>query len=309
MTDKSPSLAVRLGNLEMKNPVIAASGTFAYASEMDPVFPWEQLGAVVCKGLSLAPQAGNPTPRLVPTPAGMLNSIGLQNVGLDAFRQRWLPGLRRRQCLIVANVFGNSIEDYVRLATELSAEEGIAAIELNLSCPNVQHGRLFGRDPDSVFLLTRQVRSASPGIPLWVKLPPDSPDLIASCKAAEKAGASALTISNTFPGMAIDLDALRPALPRRHGGLSGPAIRPIILRLVDLILPQVSVPVIACGGVCRVEDALEYLSIGARAVQVGTAHFVDPRASLRIVRGMQKFLARRGFPDMESFIGCVPRHA
>ena len=307
MTDSAPPLTVRLGSLELKNPVIAASGTFAYASELDSLVPWHKLGAVVCKGISLKPQPGNPTPRMVPTAAGMINSIGLQNMGLDRFIKEQLPRLHGRDTHVVANIFGQSIDEYVQLASCLSQQEALAALELNLSCPNVQHGRLFGRDPDSVYLLIRQVRSVAPNTPLWIKLPPDSPDLLASCKAAQKAGASALTIANTYPAMSIDLDALRPSLPRRHGGLSGPALRPIILRLVDMILDQVNIPIIACGGVCRAEDALEYLALGACAVQVGTAHFADPRSSLRMVRDLQKFLVRRGFPDMESFIGCVPR--
>lgn len=307
MKPPAPSLSVRLGTLELKNPIIAASGTFAYASELDCVVPWGELGAVVCKGLSLQPRPGNPSPRVFPTTAGMLNSVGLQNVGLDCFLKERLPLMKGRGTHIIVNIFGESPEEYGQLALALAEAGGISALELNLSCPNIRHGHLFGRDPQSVSHLTGLVRKEVPGTPIWVKLPPDCPELPDVCQAAESAGADALTISNTIPGMAVDLNALRPALPRRHGGLSGPAIRPIILRLVDMALSRVSIPIVACGGVCRAEDALEYLAIGARAVQMGTAHFADPRASWNTVRGLSRFLARRGFPDMETFIGCVPR--
>ena len=279
----------QVGSLELKNPVLTASGTFGYGLEYDPYFDIAQLGGICTKGLSLEPRDGNPPQRIAETPAGMLNAIGLANIGVEAFCHHKLPQLRERGVTVVANIFASSVEDFVRLAERLDRETGVHAIELNVSCPNVREGGIeFGKDPDLCGEVTRAVR-ASTRLPVWVKMSPEAGDLVAVARACERAGADALTAINTIRGMAIDSTTMRVRLANRTGGLSGPAIRPIALRIVWDLVGAVDIPVVGIGGIVNASDAVEFLLAGAVAVQVGTASFQDPRASLRVAEGIAAY--------------------
>jgi dihydroorotate dehydrogenase (NAD+) catalytic subunit len=298
------SLAIPVGNLTLRNPVLTASGCFGYGLEYDDFFDVSELGGICTKGLSLHPRHGNPPERIAETPAGMLNAIGLANVGVEAFCRDKLPTLRERGVTVVANIFASSVEDFVQITERLNAETGVAAIELNVSCPNVTHGGIeFGKDPRMAAEVTRAVRDAT-RLPLWVKMSPEAGDIVAVARACADAGADALTAINTIRGMSIDVEQRKLRLANRTGGFSGPALRPVALRIVWDICGAVSIPVIAIGGVSTTRDAIEFMLAGASAVQVGTANFVDPAASKRVLDGLRVYCSERGI-DATTLIGAA----
>jgi dihydroorotate dehydrogenase (NAD+) catalytic subunit len=298
------SLAVKVGGLTLKNPVLTASGCFGYGLEYDDFYDVSTLGGICTKGLSLHPRAGNPPERICETPAGMLNAIGLANVGVEAFCKEKLPILRERGVTVCANIFASSVADFVTITEQLNEETGIAAIELNVSCPNVTHGGIeFGREPRLCAEVTRAVRAAT-RLPVWVKMSPEAGDIVAVAKACEDAGADAITAINTIRGMSLDVEQKKLRLANRTGGFSGPALRPIALRIVWEIAGSVSIPVIAIGGIGTTRDALEFILAGASAVQVGTANFVDPCAAKKVLDGLKAHCESRGV-DAQSLIGSA----
>jgi len=281
-------LSVQIGALRLANPVVAASGTFGYGVEFAHLVDLNRLGGIVVKGLSLRPMNGAPAPRLCETPGGMLNAVGLQNVGVRAFVAQKLPALRAYRAAVVANVFGQTQEEYVEVVRVLEDAEGLAAYELNISCPNVAcGGAQYGSDPQMTADVVAAVRKASRR-PLWVKLSPNVTDIAAIARAAEGAGADALTVANTYTAMSVDYRTRKSRLGNLTGGLSGPAIKPITLRLVYETSRAVQIPVLGLGGIEKLEDVLEYLVVGASAVQIGTSNFVDPRTCARLVEGLEK---------------------
>jgi dihydroorotate dehydrogenase (NAD+) catalytic subunit len=286
-------LSVQIGALRLRNPILAASGTFGYGLEFAHLVDLNCLGGFVTKGLSREPIEGAPAPRLYPTASGMLNAVGLQNVGVRAFVTEKLPVLRKFDTAVIANVFGYTIEDYVEVIRVLEDAEGLAGYELNISCPNVKKGGMqFGSDPTCVAEVVGAARKAAAKRPLWVKLSPLVTDIGLIARAAEEAGADALTVANTYPAMAIDFRSGKSLLGNPTGGLSGPAIKPITLKLVWETKKAVKTPIIGLGGIESVEDVLDYLAVGASAVQVGTASFTDPRASQRLAGTLTKVLLR-----------------
>jgi len=289
------TLAVTLGPLSLKNPITTASGTFGYGLEFADFVDLAAIGGLCTKGLSLRPHAGNPPPRICETPSGMLNAIGLQNVGIEAFLSEKLPKLRAVGATVIANVWGDLEEDYVTVVRALEGAEGIAAVELNISCPNVlQGGMLFGNSPALTRSLVGKVRAAT-ARPLIVKLSPNAPDLVESAKAAREGGADVLSLVNTFVGMAIDPVTARPRISFGTGGLSGPAIRPLAVRMVYQVAKALpGVPLMGIGGIADLSDVLEFLAAGATAVQVGTANFKDPGVSQRLVTELSAYCAERG---------------
>jgi len=286
-------LSVKIGALRLRNPILAASGTFGYGLEFAHLVDLNRLGGFVTKGLSREPIEGAPAPRLYPTPSGMLNAVGLQNVGVRAFVAEKLPVLRKFDTAVIANVFGYTLEDYVEVICVLEDAEGLAGYELNVSCPNVKKGGMqFGSDPTCIAEVVNAARKAAAKRPLWVKLSPLVTNIGLIAKAAEESGADVLTVANTYPAMAIDFRTGKSRLGNPTGGLSGPAIKPITLRLVWETKKAVKTPVIGLGGVETVEDVLEYLAVGASAIQVGTASFAEPRASERLIDALTKVLER-----------------
>jgi dihydroorotate dehydrogenase (NAD+) catalytic subunit len=275
--------------LRLRNPIIAASGTFGYGTEFAHLVDLNRLGGLVVKGLSREPMEGAPAPRLIETPSGMLNAVGLQNVGVRAFVAEKLPTLRKIATAVLANVFGTCLDDYIEVLKILEDSDGLAGYELNISCPNVKKGGMqFGGDPSQVAEVVGAARKVTRKRPLWVKLSPLVADIGLIARAAAEAGADALTVANTYPAMAVDFRTGKSRLGNLTGGLSGPAIKPITLKLVWEVRKSVEIPIIGLGGIEKVEDVLEYLSIGAAAVQVGTASFVDPRTTQGLVEGLQK---------------------
>ncbi|MBI5184397.1 MAG: dihydroorotate dehydrogenase [Nitrospinae bacterium] len=298
-------LSVEIAGLRFRNPVWTASGTFGYGLEFSPYLDLNQLGAIVVKGLSLKPSKGNPPPRTVETPAGMLNSIGLQNVGVDAFLKEKLPQLRKFDTHVIANFYGNSFEEYEETAGKLSQAEGISALEMNISCPNVKEGNLpFGRDPKVIEELVGRVRKAVK-LPLIVKLSPNTSDIKSAARSAEQGGADALSAINTLIGMSVDVRTKKPRLAKITGGLSGPAIRPVAVRMVWEAASAVKIPVIGIGGIVSAEDALEFMIVGAKAVQIGTANFLDPAASVKIIEGLRDFCEKEQVERVRDLIGAV----
>jgi dihydroorotate dehydrogenase (NAD+) catalytic subunit len=293
--------------LRLRNPILAASGTFGYGVEFAHLVDLNRLGGLVVKGLSREPMEGAPPPRLCETPSGMLNAVGLQNVGVRAFVAQKLPALRKYDTAVLANVFGYCLEDYVEVIRILEDAEGLAGYELNISCPNVKKGGMqFGNDPSQVAEVVEAARKAAVRRPLWVKLSPLVANIGLIAQAAESAGADALTVANTFPAMAIDTRTQKSCLGNLTGGLSGPAIRPITLRLVWETQKAVKIPVVGLGGIETVEDVLQYLFVGASAVQVGTASFTDPRVSERLARALTKALVRLKASNINEIRGIVP---
>ena len=300
-----PAMSVEVGSLKLRNPVMTASGTFGYGEEFSQYVDLEKIGAFVTKGLSLKPRAGNPTPRIVETPGGMLNAIGLQNVGIDAFIQKKVPFLRSVNTPAIANFFGYTPDEYAELAARLDAIPEVAALEVNISCPNVKQGGIvFGTDPNCAASVVAACRAATKKT-LIVKLSPNVTDIVEMAQACEAAGADALSVINTLTGMAVDLERRRPVLANITGGLSGPAIKPIALRMVWQVAKAVKVPVIGIGGIMSATDALEFILAGATAVQVGTASFVNPAAAQEIAEGMEQWMAERGIADIKSLIGAL----
>ncbi len=300
-----PDLAVSIGSLRLRNPVMTASGTFGYGQEFVPFMNLSRLGGVVSKGLSPAPRRGNPPARIVETPSGMLNTIGLQNVGVDAFIAEKLPALAGYDTAVVANVFGESVDEYVEVCRKLDDAPGVAAIELNVSCPNVDKGGIvFGNDARALAEVTGACRRTT-RLPLWVKLSPNVTDITETARAAESVGADALSLVNTFLGMAIDVDRRRPVLRKISGGLSGPAIRPMAVWLTWKVHQAVNIPLIGMGGIGTARDALEFILAGATAVQVGTANFVDPAAAIGVLEGLEAYLTRHGIATITELVGAL----
>jgi len=284
---------VQVGALRLRNPIITAAGTCGYGVEFSHLVDFGQIGGLVTKGISRRPIEGAPAPRLAETASGMLNAVGLQNIGVEAFVKEKLPVLQKYNTHVLVNVFGTCLEEYVEVIERLEEVEGVSAYELNISCPNVREGGMqFGSDPALVEGVVGATRKAAKRRPLWVKLMPLVTDIAMIARAAESAGADALTVANTYPAMAIDVRTGKSRLGNLTGGLSGPAVKPITLRLVWLVAQAVKIPVLGLGGIETPEDVLEYLAVGATAVQVGTASFSDPRASERIARGLGTALKR-----------------
>ena len=290
--------------LQLSNPVMTASGTFGNGLEYVKVFDIQRLGAIVSKAITLRPRQGNPQPRIAEAAAGMINSIGLQNIGVDAIIRDVAPIWATWRVPVIANIAGESVGDYVELARRLDAVPGISGLELNISCPNVASGLEFGSDPPAAAELTRAVRGQT-DLPLLVKLTPNVSDIVAIARAVAEAGADALTLINTFPAMSIDVKARRPALGWGSGGLSGPALKPIALRMVYKVASALDVPIIGCGGITCGRDAIEYIMAGATAVQVGTATFLNPRAPLDILAGIEEFLRDEGVEDLRELVGTA----
>jgi len=298
-------MSLDIAGIRLKNPVIAASGTFGYGLEFEKYIDLNLIGGISVKGLSVKPRQGNPTPRIVETPSGMLNAIGLQNIGIDAFIKDKMPLLRKYDTAIIANFFGDSVDEYVEAAERLSDVEGIAALEMNISCPNKQEGWLvFGTDPSLLKRVVGAVRKVAK-LPLIVKLSPNVTDITVTARAAEESGADVISLINTLTGMAVDIESRKPKLANITGGLSGPAIKPVALKMVWQSAQAVSIPVIGLGGIMRWEDAVEFLLAGASAVQVGTANFVDPEASLKIAEGIEAYCRRKGVGSIREIIGSL----
>ncbi|APR83411.1 Dihydroorotate dehydrogenase, catalytic subunit protein [Minicystis rosea] len=287
-------LSVTIGDLTLKNPILTASGTFGYGLEYDDFFDVAALGGICTKGLSLEIRPGNAPDRICETAAGMLNAIGLANVGVDAFIREKLPVLRRRGVTVVANIFATTFEDFAELARRLDGEEGVHAVELNVSCPNVDKGGLlFGCDPIAAARVTEAVRKVT-RLPVWVKMSPEAGDLKGVGLACQEAGADALTAINTIRGLGVDPHTWKARLANKTGGLSGPALKPIALRMVWELSRAVKIPIIGIGGIATAEDAVEFMLAGATAVQVGTASFADPTASKKVLDGLATYCAARG---------------
>lgn len=301
--NKSLNLKVNIGKLKLKNPVMAASGTFGYGAEYSEFVNLNNLGAVVVKGLSLKPMAGNPPPRIYETPCGMLNSIGLQNIGVEVFIKEKLSYLKQFDTKIIVNFFGDSIKEYVKTAERLSSANGIHALEMNISCPNKQAGwSIFGTDPKVTFKVVSAVRKIT-DLTLIVKLSPNVTDITLMAKAAEDAGADAVSLINTLTGMAINAKTRQPRLANIIGGLSGPAIKPIALRMVWECHKAVRIPIIGIGGIISAEDAIEFMLAGASAVAVGTANFINPKAAQDIIDDMKLFMIEQRISDVKELIG------
>lgn len=300
------ALTVRLGPLELRNPIATASGTFGYGLEFSDVVDLSRIGALCTKGLSLRPHEGNPPPRICETPSGMLNAIGLQNIGIERFLGEKLPRLRAAGACVIANVWGDEEQDYVAAVRALDGAAGLAGIELNISCPNVARGGMhFGNSPEATRSLVARVRTAT-NMPLIVKLSPNAPDLVESARAASQAGADVLSLVNTFVGMSIDPETAQPRISFGTGGLSGPAIRPLAVRMVYQVhraLPEV--PLWGIGGIAELSDVLEFLAAGASAVQVGTASFREPGVSQRLVGELEDYCRRKGVA-VEGLVGRTP---
>jgi dihydroorotate dehydrogenase (NAD+) catalytic subunit len=300
-----PDLRVEIGRLSLQNPVMTASGTFGYGREFKDLVDLNRLGAIIVKGLSLAPSRGNPPPRIAETPCGMLNAIGLENVGIEAFKRDKLPFLRQLRVPVLTNIYGTTIEAYAELAAQLDGLPEVAGIEVNISCPNVKAGGVaFGVQPDMAARVVAAVRAKTVK-PVVVKLSPNVTDVTEIARSAEGAGADALSLINTITGMAIDIHTRRPKLANITGGLSGPAIRPVAVRMVWQVARAVKIPVIGIGGIMTAEDALEFLIAGAAAVQVGTANFVNPRATMEILAGIVDYLRVHGFSRLTDLIGSL----
>jgi len=301
------NLGINIGQLHFKNPVLTASGTFGYGSEFSDFFDINRLGGVILKGTTFEPREGNSYPRMAETASGMLNTVGLQNKGFEYFEQHIYPLVSAFDTNVIANVNGSYIEEYVALAKRINNLEKIAAIELNISCPNVKMGGMaFGTNPDSAREVTRAVRSVY-NKTLIVKLSPNVTNIADFARIAEEEGADSVSLINTLLGMAIDVDDLKPSLSTITGGLSGPAIKPVALRMVWQAANAVRIPVIGIGGIMNANDAIEFFLAGASAVQVGTASFIDPQASVKILEGIEKFLADKGFSDINELIGYINR--
>jgi len=297
-------LGVNIAGIQMKNPVMTASGTFGYGEEFADFVELGKLGAIVLKGITLNPNQGNPPPRIIETSAGMLNAIGLQNVGVEKLISEKLPYLRQFNLPIIININGKRIKDYVELAKRLEIED-IAGIELNISCPNVEQGGMsFGVDSVLTTQVVESVREATE-LPLIVKLSPNVTDIKEIAKSAENAGADAISLINTFLGMAIDIKRRKPILANITGGLSGPAIKPIALRMVWEVYKVVNIPIVGMGGIMNAEDAIEFMIAGARAVAIGTANFVDPRTTMQVIEGIKKYLLENNIKSVDELIGSL----
>ena len=299
------NLSVNVAGMALRNPIMTASGTFGYGAEFAPYMDLQSIGAIVTKGLSLRPQAGNDTPRIIETPAGMLNAIGLQNVGIDAFVEKKVPFLRTVNTPCIANFFGNTVEEYAEMARRLDAIPEVAGLEMNISCPNVKCGGIqFGSDPASAATVVAACRAVC-NKPLIVKLSPNVTDVVAMAQACADAGADCLSLINTLVGMSIDVNTRRPVLANHTGGLSGPAIKPIALRMVWQVARAVKLPLIGIGGIMSATDVVEFLLAGATAVQIGTASFITPGIAQQIAQDLQAWMVTHGVDDVRSLIGAL----
>ena len=304
------NLEVNIGGLLMKNPVTVGSGTFAYGQEYDEYFDVSRLGAVTVKSLSLKPRAGNQPPRLVETPAGMINAIGLQNVGIEAYLRDKVPFLREKGCTIIGNIYGHSPEEYAELATILEKEQGADALEVNLSCPNVHDAkgargaRLVAQDPEAVRSYTQAVKAATK-LPVIIKLTPNVIDIAEPSLAAEEAGADALSMINTIIGMGINPETRKPILSNIVGGLSGPAIRPVAVKMVWDAAKAVKIPIIGMGGICNAADAMQFILAGARAVAVGCNSFREPDTAIKVMEGLEDYCKRHEINDINDLVGAL----
>ena len=300
-----PNTRIDIGGLKLKNPVMTASGTFGYGSEFAALIDLNRLGAIIVKGLSLEPSKGNPPLRIVETRCGMLNAIGLENVGLEAFVKEKIPFLQKLTTPTLVNIYGKTKEEYAELAARLEDIEAISGIEVNISCPNVKAGGVaFGAYPQTAAEVVREVRSRTTR-PLIVKLSPNVTDVVEIARSVEAAGADSISLINTITGMAIDIESRRPKLANITGGLSGPAIKPIALRMVWQVAQSVKIPVIGVGGIMNATDALEFMIAGAAAVQIGTANFINPRATLDVIEGIESYLIAKEIPDISEIIGSL----
>jgi dihydroorotate dehydrogenase (NAD+) catalytic subunit len=299
------NLGINIGKLHFKNPVITASGTFGYGVEFEDFFDVSRLGGIILKGTTLEPREGNPYPRMAETASGMLNSVGLQNKGIDYFEKVIYPRVSAYNTNIIANINGSCIEEYVALAERIDKLDRVHAVELNISCPNVKMGGMaFGTDPGSTRAVTKAVRAAYSKT-LIVKLSPNVTDIQEFARIAEEEGADSVSLINTLLGMAINVKGMKPALSTITGGLSGPAVKPVALRMVWQVANCVKIPVIGIGGIMNTEDALEFIMAGASAIQIGTASFIDPMASVKILEGIEAYLQEKGFSDLSSLTGCI----
>ena len=301
------NLEVSIGYLKLKNPVLTASGTFGYGTEFSDFIDLDRLGGYIVKGTTLEPRQGNPYPRMVETPSGMLNAVGLQNKGVDYFIEHIYPTLSAFKSVPVVNVSGAKVEDYVRVCEKLAAETDIKAVEINISCPNVKQGGMaFGTTTHGASQVTKAVRAAFPGTVI-VKLSPNVTDITEIAKAAESEGADAVSLINTLMGMAIDVEKRKPCLSTITGGLSGAAVRPVAVRMVWQTAKAVSIPVIGLGGIMNGRDALEFILAGATAIEVGTANFIDPAVTVKIVDYISEYCQRHGVADVNELIGAINR--
>jgi dihydroorotate dehydrogenase (NAD+) catalytic subunit len=291
--------------LLLANPVMTAAGTFGYGTEYSQIFDIQKLGAIVCKGTTLEPREGNPQPRLAETASGLLNSIGLQNIGVKALIKEKAPLWASWRVPVIVNIAGETVDDYVKLASELDGVAGVSGIEVNVSCPNIKAGGAeFGANPESAARVTAAVKSAT-SLPILVKLTPNTSDIVKVAIAVAEAGADAISLINTLKGMYIDITTRRPLLGNGTGGLSGPAIKPIALAMVYEVAGAVELPVVGCGGITTGSDAIEFIMAGASAIQVGTATFTNPRAPLDVLEGIEQFMKKEGIKDIAELIGAA----
>ncbi len=298
-----PDLSVRIAKIKLKNPVIVASGTFGYGQEFEDFLDLNQFGAIIPKGISLNPMQGNPPPRIFETNSGLLNAIGLQNPGVEVFIKEKFPYLKKIKTNLIINFFGNTQKEYRELAKRLDALDGISGLEMNISCPNVkQGGIIFGSDPKMTYRLTAKVKK-SINCPLIVKLSPNVTDITAIARSAEEGGADAISLVNTFKAMAINIHTKKPELGNVTGGLSGPAIKPIALRMVWEVSQTVKIPVIGMGGIMKAEDAIEFMLAGASAIQIGTVNLLNPKAGIEVIAGIKQYLLKNKIKSVKNLIG------
>jgi len=300
---RNPDLSVRIGNIKLKNPVIVASGTFGFGEEYEDFFNLNRLGGIIPKGISLKPMVGNPPPRIFETEGGILNSIGLQNPGYQDFVKDKLPYFKNIKTHLIINFFGNTQKEYTELARCFDGVPGISGLEMNISCPNVERGGMaFGSEPKIVYRLVRAVRKSTK-LTLIVKLSPNVTDISSIAKSAEEGGADAVSLINTFKAMAINIHSKKPELGNIIGGLSGPAIKPIALRMVWEVSQAVKIPVIGMGGIMKAEDAIEFILVGASAIQIGTANLINPRTGIEVIQGIKRYLIQNRIQRMQKLIG------
>lgn len=304
-----PKLDITLAGIRMKNPVMVASGTFGYGPEYADLVDLDKLGAIVVKGISLEPWGGNRTPRMVEVPGGLINAIGLQNPGVKGFASKYMPFLRQHDIAVIVNIWGKTLEDYAAVAERFNDIEGVAALEVNISCPNVKEGgSSFGTNLDATARVVAAIRART-RLPIIPKLAPNVADIGAFARICVENGADALSLINSYPAMAIDIETRRPILANVTGGLSGPAIHPIAVKLVYEAARAVKVPLIALGGIMTAKDAIEFMIAGATAVAVGTANFTEPATSLQVIQGLRDYLARHNIEQVNELVGTVRRPA
>ena len=303
----APNLEVNLGGIKLANPVLTASGTFGYGADYIDLVDPAALGAVIVKGTTLRPRAGNPPPRIVETPSGMLNAIGLENPGVEAFLDEHLPRLRANGATVIVNIAGESVDEYAELAGVLDESTGVAGIEINISCPNVARGGMqFGADPGAAREVVSAVRSAT-SLPIIPKLSPNVTDIVAMAAACQDAGADAISMINTLSGMAIDVEKRRPVLGNVFGGLSGPAIKPVALRMIYQVYRESDLPILGGGGIASALDALEFHMAGATAISIGTGTFVHPTLAMEVIEGIQDYLVSHNLKSIDQIIGAAVR--